>query len=492
MRVVIGSFMHEANTFSTFKADLDHFQKSLLLFDKEIPETFQHTNTELGGFLQVLEDNKVEIIPTMATYASPAGKVTKKTFSYLKGELIRRIQSCEALDGVLLALHGDMVTEESEDGEGDLLEEIRGVVGGNVYIVCTLDFHATVTAKMAQYANVLVGYDTAPHTDMFETGKRAAETLIWLIEKKMSTYQAMKKLPILVHGDAVVSSQEPFLTLLNKVKAARERADILSTSIFTGFGLMDIKEAGASVVVTSMRSRELAQREALSLAQHLWDLREYCLLEHIPVHEAIDKALETPGGPVIFSDAADNVSAGAAGDTTCILEALIKKRVSRAALAVIRDPKAVEKAIETGVGKKVTMEIGGKFDTVNSRSLEVTGVVKLISDGRYIYKGPLFTGVEANMGKTVVFKIGGIEVVLTENPVMAFDPELLRSNGIEPADKKIVVLKDGLHFRASYEPMAKAIFYIDTPGFSSVNFAKLCFKHIPRPMFPLDEEVRFP
>jgi microcystin degradation protein MlrC len=276
------------------------------------------------------------------------------------------------------------------------------------------------------------------------------------------------------------------------VKAARQKPDIVSISIIAGFGLFDGKEVGASVLVSSTCNHELAQKEASFLAQEFWNLREHFLLKPISINEALDRAMEIPGGPVVFSDGGDNISAGAAGDTTFILQALIERGVSSAALAVIRDPEAVEKAIRAGVGKKITMEIGGKIDTVNSRPLKVTGVVKLISEGKYIYKGPLKTGTEANMGKTAGLRIGSIDVILTENMVEVYDPEIFRSNGIEPKDKKIVVLKEGVHFPASYGPIAKATFHIDSPGFSSWNFAKLNYKNIPRPIFPLDKEVRFP
>ena len=492
MRILIGSFMYEANPFSPFKAELDHFKKSFLLFDQEITNKFRKTDTELGGFLQVLGEHQVEIIPSIAFYPTPAGKVTRRAFSYLRDELIRRVKSCQVLDGVLLSLHGCMVTEDSEDGEGDILDEIRGVVGDSVYIVCTLDFHATVTAKMIRCADVLVGYNTAPHVDMLETGKRGAEIIISLIKKKTSTCTVLKKLPMLVHADKMVTTQEPLVAFFKKVQTTRERDDIISVSLFSSWGLCDVRETGPSVVVSSSCNEQLAEKEASFLAQEFWDLRDYFLMKHLSIEEALDRAMEIEGGPVVLLDPADNASAGAAEDTTCILRALIERRVNNATLAVIRDPEAVEEAIKAGVGKKITMKIGGKFDTANSRPLKVTGAVKLISDGRYIYKGHLFTGIEANMGRTVVLRTEGLDVVLTENPVMTHDPELLRSNGIEPKDKKIVVLKDGLHFRASYEPIAKAIFYIDCPGFSSVNFAEIDFKNIPRPIFPLDEEVKFP
>ncbi|MBA7659970.1 hypothetical protein ES703_67967 [subsurface metagenome] len=301
----------------------------------------------------------------------------------------------------------------------------------------------------------------------------------------------MKKIPMLLHGDKMITSQEPLAALLKKVKATREKNRIVSTSIFAGFPLDDIKEVGASVVVSSTCDEELAEKEASFLGREFWDLRENFLMTHLSIEEALDEAMKIPGGPVVFSDPADNPSAGAAGDVTFILKALIEKGVRSAALAVIRDPEAVAVAIKTGVGKKVTVEIGGKFDDVNSYPLKVTGVVKLISNGRYIYKGPMKTGLQANMGRTVVLKIEDIDVVLTENQVETFDPEVFRSNGVEPKDRKIVVLKDGLHFRAAYEPIAKAIFYIDSPGFSSVNFSKLPYKNISRPIFPLDKDTQF-
>ncbi|MCL4377297.1 MAG: M81 family metallopeptidase [Actinobacteria bacterium] len=485
--------MFEGNTFNKSLVDFKQFKNYSLVNDKDILDKYRNTGTELGGFIEVLEKNNISITPTISNSVFVAGRLEEEVYLSQKRELIKRINKNKNIDGILLALHGNMLSEKNDDCEGEILEEIRQIVGDEVYVVCTLDKHAIVTDKMVKFADDLISYDTAPHIDMFETGERAASILLKLIENKIKTYISFQKLPALFHGDKMISTKEPLSSFLREAKVVSEQNEVISVSVFFGCPTLDIKEAGPSIIVTTeINKKEQADRESLALAKKFWDLRENFLIKHIPIEEAINKALKIDGGPVIFLDPADNINAGAYGDTTCILQGLIREKVDDAALAVIIDSESVKKAIRLGVGKKAEFELGGKLDKINSKPLKIISYIKMISDGKYIYKGHLFKGTLANMGRTLVLEVNGIYVIITENqPANVADPELFRSLGIEPMDKKIIVLKDGLHFRANYEKFAREIFYIDCPGSSDVNFDHIKYCKVPRPIFPLDKKVKF-
>ncbi len=494
MRILIGSFLFEGNTFSNALVSQDEFNVNAPVYDNDIFEKYTATETEMAGFIDVLKKYDTDIIPSISNMVFVAGRLEEKVYQDQKNELIKRIKSSPHLDGILLAFHGNMISRSNDNCEGEILEEIRSIVGNEVYIVCTLDKHAIVTQKMARFSDDLVGYDTAPHIDMSMTGRRAAEVIVKLVKNKIKTHIAMQKLPALFHGDKMLTSEEPLAGLCREVESLRDKKGVISSSMFFGCPTLDVAEAGPSIIVTSSVSdKEMAEKESLELAIKYWSKREHFLIKHIPVYEAIERAMEIEGGPVIFTDPADNINAGAYGDTNCILKGLLDKRITDAAIAIIIDPESVKKAIAAGVGYSLPLELGGKLDNINSSPLKVNAYVKKISDGKYIYKGHLYKGIEAVMGRTVLLAVNGIEVIITESrPANVSDPQLFRSIGIEPVDKKIIVLKDGLHFRANYGQFAKEIFYIDCPGSSDVNFEHIKYYKVKRPVFPLDNNAVFP
>lgn len=486
--ILIGSIMHETISFQNKKADLEDFKNSLV-FDNDILKKYYKTDTEIWGFINNLNANNINIIPSVANLLTTGGKVTSRAYEYLKNELFKRIKSYKFLDGILLALHGCMITENDEDGEGKLLKEIRELVGIDTYIVCTLDFHAQVTPEMVKFADILVGYDTAPHHDIYETGKRASGLMLHLIKNKKPLEKIHICLPMMLHCDAMVTDNKPLKSIMNEVIRVREYDGILSSSLFAGFPLSDKKNAGPGVLITAEDNKKLAQSQCLKIAEEFWKQKENFIIKHIPIGEAIERAEKTNEGPVIFLDAADNISAGAPGDNTYILKALIERNVKNTVLALIRDPEAVQIASNAGIGKEIGLNLGGKYDDVFSKPLKVKAIVTNYSKGKFIYKGKMMHGVEADMGRTAVLKIKDIDVIVTEFPSLVHDPELLRSLGIEPKNKKIIVLKDGIHFRNEYGKMAKDIIFIKSPGYSSVDYSKLNFKNVKRPVYPLDDII---
>ncbi len=489
MRIAIGSIMHESNTFSTVRTTLNDFNN--MTVGKEVIESYQGTGHPVGGFLAVAQKEGIEIIPTIVTNACPSGPVTDHAFQFLKEKLLKGIKNAGHIDGVLLALHGAMLTESLEDPEGNILEEVRRIIGNTAYLVSSLDSHANLSPLMVKNADALIGYKTAPHVDRRETGEEAARVLISLIKKKVTATMAMKKIPMLASGNAAVTSAEPMVSLLEKAKLRERQKGVVSLSVFIGYTLADVAISGPSIVAVTENNPELARKITRDLAREMWRVRKEFRFELTPVPDAIDQALLTEGGPVVIADMGDNPCGGGSGDVNILLENLIERKVRDVAVALFVDPGAVKKAIEAGVGEQVSLEIGGKIDTDACKPLKVKGKVRLLFDGKFMHKELVAQGTWDDMGRTAVVHINGIEVVIVERTIRVSDPEIFRSVGIEPKDKKIVVVKDGLQFLVCYEPFAKRVIFVDTPGWTSPNLSYFTFKNLKRPIFPLDDDIQF-
>jgi len=482
MRLIIGSIMHESNTFCQVKTDLSSFRKVQLLIGKQIVDYHMDKRTEIGGMLCALSRKDVEIVPTISANALPSGKVTSETFEFFKKELIKNIKKTK-VDGILLVLHGAMVTEEIDDPEGNLLEEINNIIGKNTYIGVTLDMHANVSDLMVRNAHFLIGYRTHPHIDQWEIGRKAADIMVSLIKEQMQPTMVMKKLPMILPAE---TSLEPRSRLLKEIDMLKKNDEVTSISFFIGYPWADVNVIGSSVVVITKNNLQLAQKEADELANLFWRLREDFPLKIVSIDDAINDALNTDGGPIVFCDMGDSLFAGASGDVNTVLAALIKRRVDNVVLAAMIDPEAVQKAIELGKGKKATLEIGGKLDRLNSNPLRVSGNIKLIVEKSHFVEDSTLSGYEGDMGPLVIFETNGIGIVLAECRGKVYSPTFLRNLGIEPKKKKIVVVKDGIGPVVTYKSIAKKVIFVNTPGWSTQGFKSLEYNHIPRPIFPLD------
>jgi len=489
MQLIIGSVMMESNTFSPLKADLQCFKNGYLLFGDEIIDYHKDKQTEIGGFIQVGRSEKVKLFPVLAAWGGMAsGKVTRECFEFLKERLIQGIKKCNRIDGVLLALHGAMVAENIDDPEGDLLKTIKTVVGEKVPVACTLDLHANVTQQMVDNAEILVGYDTFPHIDFFQTGEKAARLLISTLRGEIKPTMAMKKIPMIVPAENMQTTHGPMAELMKKAKRWEKEGQVVSVSIFGVQPWLDIQDTGWSTVVVTDNNLPLARNMAHELARSCWELRHRFSVKLVPVKEALRRAVQIEGGPVILSDSADSVSGGAPGDSTAVLRVLVEANVNFPVTLTITDAQAVEKCIGKGVGTEVSLEVGSKIDNIFNKPVQVKGYVKLISDGKYTLKGPTMTGVQVSMGKTVVLIINkNINLVITQFPSFSIDPEQYKSVGIEPKDMKVVVVKSPNTFRAAYQSIAKEIIMLDTPGMCSASLISMPFKNIKRPIYPFDD-----
>jgi microcystin degradation protein MlrC len=487
-RVVVGSISHETNTFSSVPTKLGDFKVQL---DKEIVDTHRGARTICSAFLKVAEEQEFEVIPTVWAGASPSGLVEASAFNWLLDKLAARVPSGGRLvDGILLHLHGAMAAEGCDDVEGRILEVMRGIVGNRTPIVSTLDMHANITETMISNADVLVGYDTYPHIDGYERGLEAAKIMARILRGEIVPTMAMAKPPMITSPQVQKTSYPPMMDIMKQAHNMEEEDErIVNVTVAAGYPFADFEFTGTSIVVTTNNDMKLAQYKADELSAYLWRRRRSFLADVTPVEEAVEEAVKTSAGPVILADLADNPGGGAPCDGTIILQALLKTGAVDALVAVIADPESVAKAVEAGVGSTVTLKVGGKTDRLHGDPVEMTGTVKTISDGRFMPTGPMATGLETSIGRTVLLRCVGVDVILSEKPYAPTSLALYRSLGIDPEDKKIIVVKSAVHFRAAHEPIAKRIIEVDAPGIHGARLAAFNYKKVRRPIFPLDAEM---
>lgn len=490
MRIAIGQIQVESNTFVLQKADLSYFRSTHLLYGDEITGRLGGTHAEVGGFLDILGGAGAEIVPTVAAHSVSSGVVPRETFETLQSELLARLAAEASIDGVLLALHGSMVVEGDHDGEGALLASVRELVGPNLPLVATLDLHANVTEQMVKHATALVGYDTYPHVDLYETAVRGARLLLSAVRGEADPVAVFAKAPMIVPAEGMSTRDGPMADLLADAKRVERKPGILSTSLFAVQPWLDVYDTGFSAVVIAdgpARAPD-AEMEARALATRAWELRRRFDAPLLDVDDAIHRALATDGGPIILSESADGISAGSPGDSVAVLERLLALRVAERCLVCVVDPPAVASAIGAGVGSEITVPVGGTLDPRYSAPVVITGRVRLLSDGRFVFLGTEFTGTETSMGPAAVIEVGSISVLVMGRPVFTIDPSFYRSVGLEPRDAKIVVVKSALQFRDNYGPFARAMWVVDTPGPSTANFARLEWQNVQRPLFPFDDD----
>ena len=453
MRIAIGAFMYEANSFSPVQTTLDDFAAGTLVRGAAMLDHFRNTNTEVAGFLHscaALPD--AEIIPLLAADANPAGLVQAATYAALRDELLDRLtqaQRTRPLDVVLLALHGAMVAEGEDDPEGAVLSAVRDIVGPAVPIAASLDLHANVTARMAAAADVLVGYRTYPHVDQRRTGERAAAPALAAAQGGPRPRTVVQKVPLIVPAETMQTTHGPMHEVRAEADWLEAEGAALAVSVFGMQPWLDLPEAGGSIVVVGT-DPDAAHTHARRLARQFWQRRKAFDVPLVAPDVAVQRALAAERGPVLLVDSADATSAGSPGDSVAVLQALLDAGCGQTeagtsdtdlCLVPLVDPPAAAAAHAAGAGQTLTLSVGGTLDPAHSPSVAVTGHVERLTDGRVMRKGPAYTGMTMDAGPTAVLAIGAIRLLLMSRTIPTSDPEIYRAAGLEPASARIVVVK---------------------------------------------------
>jgi microcystin degradation protein MlrC len=507
-RVAAAQIAHETNVFSSVRTDLAAFQASGLHLGRRAVDVARNTNTEFWGFITGAERHGFELIPLVAVWATPSGLVTAEAIHHLAGLLTDGLRGALAggpLDGVLLALHGAMVTEIDDDGEGLLLQTIRDVVGPDVPVVATLDLHANISPRMVQLADVLIGYDTYPHVDMAERADEATDVLARLIQSEVRPVSALRKPPMLPTSQRMTTGRMPMRSLIERAHEMEEDPRVINVTVAGGFPPADVEDAGFGIVVTTDGDEELAAQYANELAAEAWALRDGFLggvasFEHAAelIRSLEDETdVDMPvSGPLVLVDIADNPWTGGPGDSAELVRFLFREQVRGAAVALVRDPEVVREAITAGPGGKIAVALGGKIDRLHGDPLLVRAHVKLLSDGRYENDGPMMAGITVDLGPTALLlcqpasgpPAPPVEVLVTTRAETPIDLNVFRCHGIEPTRHRVIGLKGKGHFRAAFEPIARRVVLVEGPGITGADLSRLTFRKVRRPIWPLDPE----
>ena len=482
---------HETNTFSNVPTDRAQFEARDLRYGGEILEVYRDTGTCLGGMIGAAERLGATLVPSIAASASPAGRVTRDIYEHVKHRMLADLERAGRLDGVLLDLHGAMVPEGIDDGEGDIIAAVRAVVGPGVPIAVTLDFHGNLGRDMIGKADLLHGYKTYPHVDMAERGAEATERLAQVVSGRIKPTAAWRKPPLMPPLGRQGTARGPMRRLYDMADEMEKDPKVISISLFAGFPYADIPDAGLGIYVVTDDDPALAERLAGQLERVAWEHRHEFIHSALPVTEAVARALAAEGRPIVLADMADNTGGGAAGDGTEILRELLRVGARGATVACVWDAAAVAACVKAGVGARITLEIGGKVDDRHGAPVSVTGTVRTLSDGRFVHRGPMMRGLPGRLGPTAVLDVNDVKVILISYRWQTLDPEMIRFVGIDPLLEKILVVKSTIHYRAAFEPIAKEIIEVDAPGLSSSNLSRFEYRRIRRPIFPLDPDLAY-
>lgn len=493
MRVAIAELKQETNTFVARPTTMADFETWHYWTGADLIAGLQGTNSEIDGFLRVLDAAGIEAVPILATFAMSGGKVEHETYTRLLQVLLDGLRQAGALDGVLIALHGAMVTDRDDSPDATTLRAIRDLVGPDVPVVATYDLHANLTLGMAESADALVGFKTSPHIDQRDTGERGARVMTAILQHGAKPALAFVKIPMIAPASTHIHHLPgPFQRLQDATKALETEPGILSANVAAVQPWLDIDEMGFAVVVVTDGDPARAASVACDLATDCWNERQAFMdLDLVPIDEAIDQALAEPSGPVVLSDCADGTGAGSPGDATAVIAALLAAKPAKPAFVFVRDPESAAAAIAAGVGANVTLRVGGKLDHIFNKPVDVTGTVEFAGPAAFRFGGGGYTGVEQDMGPSAVVRAGNVYVLIVTNSVMTVDPELYRSVGLEPRDAQIVVVKSHIQFRAGYDDIATRIIMLDSPGMSSDHLAALPWQSVSRPIYPLDPDTGF-
>ena len=487
-KVLTAEVSHETNTFNCHATDERAFKDHFLLKGDEAVAERGAANTELAGFHDTGEAHGWEIRHVLSAAAAPGGRVTRAAFDMLSEPIVGAIES-GTFNGVLLGLHGAMVTDFCEDGEGELLQRIRAVTGATIPVAITLDPHANVSGQMCALADIIVSFRTYPHVDMRDTGRRAGEILHRTMSGEITPRTVRATCAMLKEVNGGRTDMGPMIRRIAMARDYEDHADVFAVSINAGFACADIAEAGPTVLVTGQGDFAAHGAFAKSIADDIWDRRHEVLNDYLTVEAAATFAarFDCKSGPLVIADYADNPGGGGYGDSTNLLRALLDAGVADACFGPMVDREAAQSLHTAEIGDRVDIAIGGKTDArFGGGPLIVNAEIVLLSDGEFIGDGPMIGGLRRTFGPSAVLRVDGIEILVVTFAQQMLDLQQFRTFGIDPAGKRVVALKSMQHFRAAFEPIAGKVIVCDSGALCTPHYEQLPYQNVPRPIFPLD------
>ncbi|WP_368652234.1 M81 family metallopeptidase [Ornithinibacillus sp. 4-3] len=482
IRIGVAGIYHETNSFAPGVTTLNDFKQTWIDKSEVYFNKYQGTRTSMGGTIDSAKVNDIDLLPGLYTETTPSGMVTEDTIGSLIDSLVESIS--DRIDGLILILHGAMVSESYPDVEAEIVNRVRKKVGISLPIVVTLDLHANTSEALIKHTNCIVGYDTYPHVDAYERAIEATDILIQMIKGKIKPIMAWESSRMLVPPQTMMTNKTPMKTLMQYASELEKNPKILNVTVAGGFPFSDILDAGMSFIVTTDGDENLAKKSVKELSQLAWELREKFTFEEVSLQQAYDWTIQQNERPIIWVEGSDNVGGGSPADATHVLSFLVES--DQKSLMIVRDSEVALKAHILGVGENLHCKLGGKSDGLHGEPVEIKGLIRLLSDGKFKHKGPYMAGKEGDMGRTAVVDANNMTIVITENRIPPFDINHVKSIGIDPEAYQIIVVKAAIAWKTSFGDISKGEVYLDTPGCCSANLQYFNYNNIKRPIYPLD------
>jgi microcystin degradation protein MlrC len=467
-RIAVGGMQHETNTFAPARADYKAFEAGGgwpgVQYGESVFAAVEGANIPAAGAIQALRAQGHALVATAWAAASPSAQVTTDAFERIVSGLIANLKEQLPVDGIYLDLHGAMVTEAHDDGEGEILRRVREVVGPRVPVAASLDLHCNFTRAMFERCDALVAYRTYPHVDMAETGARAAMLLDRMLREGKPLAKHYRVLDYLTGLPSQCSFIDPCKTVYEDIG----RSEDVTLSFTPGFPMADFPECGMAVFGYGSDARSTI-RSVDRLHGLVADAEKDFVLELHSAEDAVAcaKSRGEPGRPAVLADTQDNPGAGGNGDTTGLLKSLIGQQAQDAVLGLLIDGVAAKKAHEAGQGATLPFSLGGKSNIPGDTPCEGEFTVERLGDGKFTCTGPMFKGFRMQLGDMALLRskaAPGVRVAIASRKCQAGDQDMFRHLGVEPRRSRILALKSSVHFRADFEPIAKEVLVVKSPG----------------------------
>jgi len=486
MKILIAECSKEVSTFSPV---LTRYEDFSITAGSGILETYRGGELEIGGALAVFDDRPdVDVLPAYsARYITSGGTMAAADFDRLAGELFAQLRAAPPVDAFYFCLHGAMATEQYDDAEGYLLAESRKILGESIPIVISLDLHCVLTDEMLTNSTAAVLYHTYPHVDFFETGARAARLLLRILEEDLAPVSARVEIPALVRGDELRTETGLFGGIVRSAQRIETTAPGLSAGMVIGNPFTDVADLRCYSLVVTDGDAELAEREALRLANDFWRVHDQFQQPLTSLEDATRIAGETEGTVAIY-DPADATSSGASGDSNAVMRAFMEAGFRGKVLSPLVDAPAAQKAIAAGIGNSIETTLGATLDSKRFDALPVTARVLMLSDGLFVNESH---GTTWDAGPTAVLEIGTHIVIVTTRPVSLYDRSLFLAHGQDPRAFDVVVVKTPHAQPHMFDNWCARRLVVDAPGATSANLHRLGHIKCRRPVFPLDKNVPF-
>ena len=490
MKIAVGGISHETNSFAPDLTTLKDFRQRGILRGQRLITRNRGIDTAIGGIVDAGSELGWDIIPMVFASAMPGGPVDRATFEALCNELTIGLRRSLPVDAVALAVHGSMLVDPGFSGEAELFRRVRATVGSAIPVAAVLDFHATITDELISLVNVVTGHETNPHTDSHRQGRRSVELLYSVLRRDVHPVTHSIRIPMIAPLPALGAGEdEPMGMVIRHARELSTSDDVVNIVVSGGFPYADSPEAGLAVSVTTNNQHERAKSIAAELARKIWDMRGQ--FRHSPVspEDAVRRALDVrrSNWPVILADVADNPGAGAGSQDLSMLRRLLDAGVRSAAIGACYRPDVVRQVRNASAGSTVRFSTGNRPDDV-----WLEDPATLLGFRRFIETGPVGRGTQTTLGEVAVADVHGIRVIFTDRRVQVTSPAAFRTVGIAPEDCEIVVVKSSLHYRDAFSDLSSTLIPFDSGGIASSHLERLPYRHLKRPIWPLDENAEFP